>query len=273
MGRPVKAWTPKPSATPREVRRAVGYIRVSTRDQAREGYGLGVQREAIEAECARRGWHLVAIHSDEGISGTREDRPGLGAALGAILSGAADALVTYHLTRIGRPREASTLHRFVETLRASGATFVATAQPWIGSDPLTVGIAVAMAQAERDDILRRTASGRVKRAEGGQIVGRPPFGYRVEGARTREARYVIVEAETEVVRRIVAEREAGRTCAAVAEALNAEAIPSPSGAGRWNATRVSEITRNPAYRGTLRWREGEREIVVPGAIPAILATP
>ena len=165
MGRPVKAWTPKPSATPREVRRAVGYIRVSTRDQAREGYGLGVQREAIEAECARRGWHLVAIHSDEGISGTREDRPGLSAALGAILSGTADALVTYHLTRIGRPREASTLHRFVETLRASGATFVATAQPWIGSDPLTVGIAVAMAQAERDDILRRTASGRVRSEE------------------------------------------------------------------------------------------------------------
>jgi hypothetical protein len=111
----------------------------------------------------------------------------------------------------------------------------------------------------------------VKRAEGGQIVGRPPFGYRVEGARTREARYVIVEAEAEIVRRIVAERANGRTCAAVAEALNAEAIPSPSGAGRWNATRVSEITRNPAYRGTLRWREGEREIVVPGAIPAILA--
>ena len=70
-----------------------------------------------------------------------------------------------------------------------------------------------------------------------------------------------------------ANRKLDHSRAAVAEALNAEAIPSPSGAGRWNATRVSEITRNPAYRGTLRWREGEREIVVPGAIPAILATP
>lgn len=43
-------------------------------------------------------------------------------------------------------------------------------------------------------------------------------------------------------RRIVAEREAGTTCQAVADRLGAEGIPSPSGAGRWNASRVSEVT-------------------------------
>ena len=73
-------------------------------------------------------------------------------------------------------------------------------------------------------------------------------------------------------RRIVAEREVGTTCQAVVDRLNAEGIPSPSGAGRWNASRVSEVTRNPAYRGTLRWREGSKEVVVVGAIPAIVAT-
>lgn len=270
MGRRVKPWSPKVSASPCQVTNAVGYVRVSTRDQARDGFGLEAQRDAIREECSRRGWHLVAIHADEGVSGTEEERPGLTTALNAIVSTEAQALVTYHLTRIGRPREASTLHRFVETLRASGATFVAIAQPWIGSDPLTVGIAVAMAQAERDDILARTALGRIKRAESGGIVGRPPFGYRIDQARTRNSAYVVIDSEARVVQRIFSERRAGYTCSSVADGLNADGIASPSGRGRWTASRISEITRNPAYFGILRWREGSKEIIFKDAIPSIM---
>ena len=273
MGRPVKAWTPREIVGPRFVVSAVGYVRVSTTDQARDGYGLEAQREAIRAECERRGWALVAVHEDLGISGTREDRPGLAAAMADIVAHRADALVTAHLSRIGRPREASTLHRFVEAIRASGATFVATTQPWIGGDPLTLGIAVAMAQQERHDILARTSAGRITKASAGGIVGRPPYGYRVVDARTPRARFEIVDAEAVIVRRILAERDEGLTCEVIAARLNDDAVPSPSGRGRWVASRISEIARNPAYRGTLRWREGAREVFVKGAIPPITQTP
>lgn len=42
----------------------IGYVRVSTDDQADSGAGLLAQRAAITEECRRRGWGLVAIHSD-----------------------------------------------------------------------------------------------------------------------------------------------------------------------------------------------------------------
>ena len=269
MGRPLKPWLPKATGQPREIRSAVGYIRVSTADQARDGFGLDAQRDAITAEVTRRGWTLLAIHVDAGISGTKAERPGLDDALADVQSGRADALVANELSRVGRPAEASSLHKFIETLKSSGASFVSVTEPWIGNDPLTIGIAIAMAQHERLRLLKRTAGGRISKAERGGVVGRPPFGYRVADARTPEARFVIVEAEAVVVRRIIRERAAGTACHVVAAHLQADGVPSPSGMGRWTASRVSGIATNPAYRGILRWREGTREISVPGAIPVI----
>ena len=249
MGRPQKAWLPKATGQPREIRCAVGYIRVSTADQARDGFGLDAQRDAITAEVTRRGWSLLSIHVDAGISGTKAERPGLTDALADVQSGRADALVANELSRVGRPAEASTLHKFLETLKSSGASFVSVTEPWIGNDPLT--IAIAMAQHERLRLLKRTAGGRISKAERGGVVGRPPFGYRVADARTPEARFVIVEAEAVVVRRIIRERAAGTACHVVAAGLEADGVPSPSGAGRWTASRVSGIATSPAYRGIL----------------------
>ena len=42
----------------------IGYVRVSTSDQAESGAGLAAQRAAIEAEAARRGWELTEIYTD-----------------------------------------------------------------------------------------------------------------------------------------------------------------------------------------------------------------
>lgn len=44
--------------------RVLGYIRVSTDEQADSGAGLAAQRAAITDECARRGWELLEIHED-----------------------------------------------------------------------------------------------------------------------------------------------------------------------------------------------------------------
>ena len=57
--------------------RVAGYVRVSTTDQASDGYGLAAQRSAIENECERRGWELMETFSDEGESGKNLDRPAL----------------------------------------------------------------------------------------------------------------------------------------------------------------------------------------------------
>src|SRR5262249_50974323 len=73
--------------------RVLGYVRVSTSEQASSGAGLEAQRRAILAECKRRGWHLVETIEDAGYSARDLRRPGIQEALRALEAGEASALV------------------------------------------------------------------------------------------------------------------------------------------------------------------------------------
>ncbi len=53
------------------------YIRVSTEDQAKEGYSLGVQREYLESFAKREGFEIFKVYQDDGISGYSTERPAL----------------------------------------------------------------------------------------------------------------------------------------------------------------------------------------------------
>ena len=67
--------------------RVLGYVRVSTSEQASKGAGLQAQRQAIIAECERRGWHLVETIEDAGYSARDLRRPGIQEALRALEAG------------------------------------------------------------------------------------------------------------------------------------------------------------------------------------------
>ena len=81
----------------------VGYIRVSTSEQADSGAGLEAQRAAIRSEAERRGWKLVHVFEDAGASGKSTNGPaGLQQALQAVERGGAHALVVAKLDRLSR---------------------------------------------------------------------------------------------------------------------------------------------------------------------------
>src|SRR6266545_2957767 len=82
--------------------KAVGYIRVSTEEQAEQGVGLSAQRSVIEAEVARRGWTLVQVFEDTASGRSLSGRRGLEAALETLEAGTADALVVAKLDRLSR---------------------------------------------------------------------------------------------------------------------------------------------------------------------------
>jgi DNA invertase Pin-like site-specific DNA recombinase len=79
--------------------RAAIYLRVSTGEQTVEN-----QRRDLEAAAAQRGWQIVAVHADEGISGAkgRDRRPGLDAVLKAATRGKIDVLMAWGVDRMGR---------------------------------------------------------------------------------------------------------------------------------------------------------------------------
>jgi DNA invertase Pin-like site-specific DNA recombinase len=82
--------------------RVIGYVRVSTEEQAMSGAGLEAQRRAITAECRRRGWELVETIEDRGYSAKDLRRPGVQEALRTLGAGGAKALVVAKLDRLSR---------------------------------------------------------------------------------------------------------------------------------------------------------------------------
>ena len=152
-----------------QVRTVVGYTRVSTEEQSRNGTSLEGQREAIEAECRRRGWKLVEVREDAGFSGKSLRRPGIRAALEAVESGRADTLVVNRLDRLTRSLRDFTA--LLERARREGWALTimdADVDTKTAADEAMANVIGVFAQFERRRIGERTAEGIAKRRAAGQ---------------------------------------------------------------------------------------------------------
>ena len=211
--------------------RVIGYMRVSTEEQAESLAGLEAQRAAILAEAERRGWHLVEVIEDAGFSGKSLKRPGIATALDALRRHRADALVVAKLDRLSR-----------SLLDLAGLMETATREHWalvaldVNVDTTTPsGKAMAsmmgvFAQLERDLIGQRTREAlAVKRREGVQL-GRPR------------------SLPEDVVARIVAERAEGAALQLIADRLTAEGVPGAQGGRRWYASTVRAVLLSAGRR-------------------------
>jgi DNA invertase Pin-like site-specific DNA recombinase len=202
--------------------RVAGYVRVSTGEQAASGGGLGAQRDAITTELARRGWNLVEMFADEGISGkTISARPGLTSALEILDRGDADAILVSKLDRLSR--SLSDFAGLIDRARLHGWSIVAldlgvdTTTP---AGELVANVMASVAHWERRAIGERTKDAlAVKRAQGVRL-GRP----------------VSIPVDVEV--RIRQRRSDGLTLRAIARELNAEGVPTSRGGREWASETV-----------------------------------
>lgn len=206
---------------------AVGYVRVSTGEQAESGAGLAVQRAAILAAASQRGWHLVEVMEDAGFSGKTLNRPGIALALEALKSKRADTLVVAKLDRLSR-----SMLDFAALMQRSTKEGWALVALDLGVDTTTpAGEAMAsmmatFAQFERRLISQRTKDAlAIKRAQG-VILGH---------------RSSLPDSTVERIRR---ERDAGRTLQAIADGLNTDGVATGQGGRRWYASSVRVVLRS-----------------------------
>lgn len=225
---------------------AIGYARVSTVDQATEGYSLDHQREVIEAEVKRRGWHLDGLFIDDGYTGSNLDRPALSEALTALREGDAEVLIVTRLDRLSR--SVIDFSRLLERANAEGWSVVAldlgvdTTTP---TGDLMVNLMASFAQFERRQIRERCIAGVRSKAKRGKgwVTGRPPYGYRViDGELVPEPQ------EALVVEFIFARAARGMTNCRIRNRLNREEVPSPTG-DEWTTQTIRKVLRNPVYSG------------------------
>jgi DNA invertase Pin-like site-specific DNA recombinase len=208
VGRP-----PRTAADPNAV---VGYVRVSTDEQAVSGLGLAAQRAAIEAECARRHWTLVAVHEDPGVSGKTIDRPGLTAALADVETGRAAALVVSKVDRLSR--SSFDFVGLLERAQRGRWNLVALDVNVDTTTPqgeMMASVMAIFAQLERRLIGQRTRDALAAKKAQGVRLGRP---------QTLPAA---------IVERIRSEHAAGAGWSAIARALNDDGVPTAHGGARW----------------------------------------
>lgn len=230
--------------------RAGLYVRVSTDEQAKHGYGLDVQRARCRAMAEAKGLTVVAEYADEGISGTLDAtaRPGLADMLAAAHLGEIDTVIVLALDRLAR--KTRLVLEVVEALAAARVALVSVKESLDTDTPqgqFVLTLFAALAQLERDTIIERTTSGRNERGRrDGERGGRVPMGYRRVGAGLVE----VDPPAAGIVRRIFQHRADGWPMQRIADALNADATPNPQGGQRWERATVRAVLQNaPAYRG------------------------
>lgn len=228
------------------------YLRVSTQLQAEEGYGLPAQRAKLRAYCEYQGWGEPEEYQDAGISGARDDRPGLTALLADLKHG--DVVLVHALSRLGRGGAVQLLG-LVERITTAGARLVSLSENIDTDTPagrLMLTILAALGQMEVELTRERTEYGRVQAASEGIYPGSPvalPLGY----ARGEDGR--IAEDEHAPTVRLMYELAAGRSFLALANELNARGVPGPRG-DRWYPTNVMRILRRETYHtGHLVYRQ------------------
>ena len=229
------------TTVPAVARRGIGYVRVSTDQQAGSGLGLDAQRHAIQQAAERGHIALAAVYEDAGISGAKDiaDRPGLLDAVNALKRG--DVLLIAKRDRLGRDVVAVAL---IERLIArKGARVLSAAGEGTDSDDPTAmlmrRIVDAFGEYERLLIGARTkAALKAKRAQGLRI-GNVPFGYALaEDLGT----LVLCDGEQAVLTTIRALREQGRSLRAVAAALNEQGLRTRSGTA-WRHEYVANLLK------------------------------
>lgn len=166
--------------------KAVGYVRVSTEEQAKEGISLDAQEARVEAFCEAKDWKLLRIYRDEGISGKDLNRPGVQALIRDLKSNGVDVVVTVKLDRL--TRSIRDLGALIEDLFEGVA--LACIEEGLDSatngGELVINLLGSVAQWERKAIGERTKAALDYKRSQGEWCGRIPFGFKLEGKKLVE---------------------------------------------------------------------------------------
>ena len=218
---------------------AVGYVRVSTEDQATEGVSIEAQQAKLAAWCLVNDCELLATHTDAGLSGGRADnRPGLQAAIDQACKARA-VLVVYSLSRLARSTKDTIA--IGEKLDRAGADLVSLSEKidtTSAAGKMIFRMLAVMAEFERDQVSERTSMAMAHKKSKGQRVGTVPYGFDLSADGVNLVRN---ETEQAVIATIHALRARGLSYRAIAAELEAECILTKAGEAKWSHTTIKSI--------------------------------
>lgn len=235
---------------------AVGYIRVSTQEQAHEGVSIDAQRDKLRSYCKTMDIKLVQVFADEGISGGTMERPGLQDALSALKRGRANTLIMVKLDRLTRSvkdlcvlvDEYFSKEQF-DLISVCGMVNTHTA-----AGRLMMLNLANYAQYERELIAERTREAMQHLKAQGVRLGIAPYGYKHSQQLDDKGRRVLVPepAEQEAIALMASLHREGCEFLTIAERLHDRGIMARRG-GLWHATVISLILEREGHHERKRF--------------------
>ena len=228
--------------------RAILYARVSTDEQARSGYSLAQQMEALKAYAAQEGYQVLEEVTDPGQSGASLERPGMDRLRDLVAAGDVSVVLAQDRDRFARE---PAYHYLLKREFAEYGTKLKALNDRGDESPegeLTDGILDQLAKYERAKTTERTRRGRLRRAREGKIIGghTPDYGFRYNAARNN---YVVDENAMQIVRRIFyMVGVEGQALYAVKKALERDGINSPTGKACWATQVIRDCILDDVYR-------------------------
>jgi len=228
------------------------YIRVSTEEQAKEGYSIPAQKERLDAFAKSQGWTIIEYYIEEGQSAKDLNRPEIQRLISDIQSNSGiQVVLVYRLDRL--TRSVVDLHKLLEIFEKNKVAFRSATEVYdtttaIGR--LFITLVAALAQWERENLAERVRMGMAQMASQGRRPGTAkPYGYNYINGQL-----VINPSEAAVVRKIYDLYSRGRGVRQIIKWLNNPEHPIPSKTGKpWSDTTVSYILTNPLYIGKFAW--------------------
>ncbi|MEG1597687.1 MAG: recombinase family protein [Bacilli bacterium] len=218
------------------------YIRVSTEDQAREGYSLGEQKEKLEQLCQYRDYNIFNIYEDAGISAKdMEHRPSFKKMLEDVKNGHINVIVAYKLDRLIRSvRDLEILITELEKYNCSLECAVDDINTSTANGRFFVRMLTVLSQLEIERVSERTKFGMVGAIKDGHIPVRKTLGF------TRDNKKLVINPlESEIVGRIFDLYLKGNSYQTISNIFNKEKVLNK----KWYDTTILKILSNPLYKG------------------------
>lgn len=237
--------------------KAASYERVSSDEQAREGFSLEVQGEKNVAHIKIQGWELCDRYIDAGKSAKNLKRPDMQRLLKDIDRGKINVVVVHKLDRL--TRNVGDLHELLSLFEKKEIKLVSITENIDTSSAMGrmfVYMLGIFAQWYRENLSEEVVKGQKKRAENGlRNTAQRPYGYNVS---SDDLSLAINEEEAAVVRRIFEQYIAGWGRVKIAKELNKDGIPANRG-GDWHDSAIGHLVRNPTYIGAVHWKEKDAD--------------
>lgn len=230
------------------------YIRVSTQEQADEGYSIQEQTERLKKYSEAMKWNVIQIYTDGGFTGSNTNRPALSRLIADTKSGQVDIVLVYKLDRLSRSQK-DTLFLIEDVFLKNNVEFVSMSENFDTSSPFgraMIGILSVFAQLEREQIKERLAMGHLGRAKEGYWHGGggAPIGYDfIDG------KLVIDEYEALQIKEVFDLFLQGKSMHGICDIMRAKYSNKYSSWNNHGA--IAKILRNKMYIGIIKYKKVE----------------